>query len=311
MKLSPIYKLSSIILIIFLFFSCGSEKPKTEKHSAGKADLIRSYPQGKISPRSEITVIFNKAFNAKEFNGVIELSPYAEGKTYRSGKKSITFQPSGSLEYNKEYKVTVNLDKIFGNPAEDVFVFDVKTLPLTVSAGMMKISPVNLGNAKYNKGEVTLLFSEAVDKQNLAGAITVKQNGTPLPFNVEENSYHGTYDITVDSVIRYTEPSKIVLSLDMKKLSSEGEYNWTFDVNSLKEFDFVNWELVSGKEKMVALYFSDPIDENQNLSGLIYFTDNTAFDIKVEKNILKLYLQGEQTGAKTLVISPGLKNINN
>ncbi len=313
MKFYGFIKFSSIAIILFLFFSCGNEKSKTKQKSDVITDLITSYPKGKISSLSEITVTFRKPIQVKSKNlkGIFEFSPRAEGKTYRSGEKSITFQPDKPFGYNQEYKVTVNLDKIFENPPEDAFVFNIKTLPLTVAADMLKISPVNIENTKINKGKVTLRFSETIDDKSLKKAITIKQNDSELPFSIEDAHPSDVFSITVDSIIRHDEPSKIVLTLDMKKLSAEGERNWTFPVNSLKEFDFLDWELIPGKDKVISLYFSDPIDENQNLNGLIYFNDNTAFNYKIDKNIVKLYLQGVQDGSKTLIVSQSLKNIKN
>jgi uncharacterized protein YfaS (alpha-2-macroglobulin family) len=313
MKIYSVLRLTSTVIILLSLFSCGNNKTGNGNKNAAVKELIASYPQGKISSFSGITVTFKKPLRLNGIiqDGIFKLSPQVEGKTYRSGEKSLTFQPLKPLEYNREYKITLNLDKIFEKPDEDVFVFEIKTLPLTVSAGMMKILPVSLGNTKLNRGEITLRFSETVDNNSLKNAITVKQKDLELPFSITEEQPSDVFTLTVDSIIRYTGTSQLVLSLDMKELSSEGVRKWTFPVNSINKFDFVNWELLPGKEKIITLYFSDPIDENQNINGLIYFNDNTPFDYTVDKNIVKLYLQNVNTGKKELTISAALRNIKN
>ncbi len=59
------------------------------------------------------------------------------------------------------------------------------------------------------------------------------------------------------------------------------------------------------------IQFSDPLNESQNLEGLIRLTELPDLDFEIKDNEVRVYPPVRQTGSRTLEIEAGVKNILN
>jgi uncharacterized protein YfaS (alpha-2-macroglobulin family) len=59
----------------------------------------------------------------------------------------------------------------------------------------------------------------------------------------------------------------------------------------------------------VVIQFSDPLNEKQNLAGLISISDVGTLDFEVRDNEIRVFPPARQTGSKTLTIESGVRNI--
>ncbi len=312
MKLKHFSPFLFIFIILFLF-SCSNNRKKNTINNRTSVKVV-SYPKGKISSHSDITVTFSKPLTIKgnnvqnKFKDIFLFSPKIEGKTYRSGENSITFQPDKPFAYGTGYHITIDLTKLFDHPENDKFSFDIITLPLMVNIGNMTFTPAKTEQPKINNGIINLNFSDVVNTKYLKQALTITQNSNNLPFTLDYNKSPENITVNIDSIHRTKTQSKVLISIDLKKLSGNGTKTWDFPVNALNKFTFNNWKLIKEKENAVELYFSDPIDQNQNLKGLIYFKDGSQIKTSVKNNIVTVYPQEKPTGNKTIIISSAVKN---
>ena len=308
MKTNHWYAGLLLTLLVFLF-SCNQRSGRKERSNTPSGEFtVLSYPRGIVSPHSDITVVLSEIPHLskksdKQLVGLFNFTPEVSGKTYRSGKRSITFQPDKPLRYNTEYNVTFDLTKVYEHPHEDAFSFEIKTLPLTVATPKLTFSPYSDDHTTWNKASVRLSFSDAVDLELLKKAITARQAETELPFTLQSGSLSNEVEWTIDSVKRMESPSEVILAIDLKSVGGEGEKTWSFPINSIRHFSLNSWNLDHKKNNVIKLHFSDPLSKDQNLNGLIYFKDGSPVKINVQNNMVSVYPQGRQKGSKHLVIS--------
>ncbi len=309
MKLS-FFKIIAFISVVIIF-SC-SRNHSTENRKTGK--LIASYTQGTVSPQTDITVTFTKPFTiplndaSKQLQGIFQLKPGVKGKTWRSGEKSVSFQPDNSLKFNTSYMVTVDLGKLYKNPETDDFTFEIKTLPLSVQLEKPVLKPLSPSANRWNRALLRFRFSDAIDSQSALSAVTVTQNKKQLPLSISGESQGSNLVLVADSVERQDGKSSIVVSLDLKQLKGEGTRQWEFPVPAANVFRFEDYVLHTDKNGALDLIFSDRLDKDQNLQGLIYFEDNTPVTLEISENRITLYPKEIPDGQKTLIIDPALQN---
>jgi uncharacterized protein YfaS (alpha-2-macroglobulin family) len=59
----------------------------------------------------------------------------------------------------------------------------------------------------------------------------------------------------------------------------------------------------------VVVQFSDPLNESQNISGLISMNDLSSLDFEIKDNEIRIYPPVRQKGSRTMTVEAGIKNI--
>ena len=92
-------------------------------------------------------------------------------------------------------------------------------------------------------------------------------------------------------------------------ISKKGEK--LVSVPPLDEFK-VNWaEVGQGGDAHIKVSFTDPLQKNQELKGLVSIANYTGgLKYVIDGNLLKIYPTGRITGERKITVLPGIKNIN-
>ncbi|HET6990129.1 MAG TPA: MG2 domain-containing protein, partial [Bacteroidia bacterium] len=81
-------------------------------------------------------------------------------------------------------------------------------------------------------------------------------------------------------------------------------------IPSLKDFKVTDVRVDQGQEQCIVVEFSDPIEEKQNLDGLITLKGaETALKFTVEDNDIKVYPESMLSGDYSINVAQGVKNI--
>ena len=282
-------------------------------------DQITAHTAGVISITDPIKVKLTKNMGDSLTGKIIEkplfeISPGLEGKTYWQDNQTVVFEPASRLQSGQTYQVTFKLEALYPNlPAEkQTFKFEVKTLKQNfevATQGIRYYSKTDKTKLKIEAHLQTADFSEAETIQKM---VTATQNGQPISISWQAGTRQNTYPFTIENVKRASQPGKVQLHINGQPLGLTKTQTLEVDIPALDEFKVVSTQIVRGKENYISILFSDPLNERQNVNGLVRFTnlDNYPRTV-IHVNELKIYPTQTIENELTLHIENAIKNAEN
>ncbi len=299
------------LLTVMLLFSCNPSSRNTSVHK-----LVVNHSAGnRFQPDAPVTVTFDrvpdllKQLSAEEKKQVMTFQPQVNGNLFAVGRKTLLFQPGKPLDYNRTYRVTVHLNKLFRHPGANTFQFTLKTVPLEIDLKINGMVPYIVGKKPYARVRGSLVASGNLDIQKVKNALSAKEGDKQLPVKII-SSTNNEILFTIDSIERNDLPQQVIVRLNGKKMGTGGVITRKYTIPSLKRFSFLQYNLVEKPQIHLELVFSDRLDPQQNLKGLIYFTDGTPVNLSIKNNLVGVYTKKSLDGSHKLVLKKNIRSIH-
>lgn len=314
MKKIILHPVSLLLYITFVITSCG-EKEKAQIKSPEYNPDIAAFTSGLISGESNIIVRLASDFNRSEDNlsaipeKFFSFDPSIEGKSWWVDSRTIEFRPDKKLPSGTKYKASFKLSKLFSDKNKKDFNFFFTTLPLNMSVDFDGIKPYNTQDLSWNKISGTIRVSDKVDPDKIEEILSVQQNGRKLSVNWFHPGNEKTHHFTIDSVERKDNAGKVEVSWNGNKAGIKTEGKREYSVPGLGDFILINHKIIQQPDQYIVLQFSDPLNLNQSLKGLISLSNNTDLKFSIEGNEIRVYPTVKQSGTLDLQMEPGIENI--
>jgi alpha-2-macroglobulin len=306
-------------LIILLLTGCRN-KSTEEVFRANPAftTYISAYTSGSISNQANIRILL-----ANEYTGSIdfgknisenlfEFSPDISGTAVWLDRRTIEFRPANRLPSDQVYKAEFHLSKILGEvPSElKTFEFGFKTIQQFFEVSVDGIKTIDKKRLRWQKMFGTLTTADAADNEMVTQLLLATQNNKKLKIHWEHEANGTTHHFTVDSIERIQKSGKVFLKWEGKALgikNNKGEKE--IEIPAIGDFKVMHINVVQSPEQYISVQFSDPVQEQQDLLGLINLNDVSDLKFITEDNEIKVYPQSRLNGAKTIHVETGIKNI--
>ncbi|MBO7073720.1 MAG: hypothetical protein J6W12_02255 [Bacteroidales bacterium] len=286
----------SMLLLVFLSGCCSQSDNRTgttiveqiNPVSEALLPMIESYTSGVITEGEPIVVRFknpetlkikqDEALPAKLFN----FTPELKGKAVWLDENTVAFKYD-KIDNKKPYICTFKASKML-NVAESEtleFSFGVRrqsfnvtgVFPICESAEEMDYQIYVTFGAPINTDDAAKIIDEAVSKK----------------YHVETKGINdNTYLFTMRAIQRSDSDYDIPVALNGKAIGSDSKANLNLTVYAKDKFAPVLFD-VEKASGQATLYFTQPLKQDQNLNGLITFSQNklaAKYDIQGSKIIL-------------------------
>ncbi len=312
---------SAYLLVSFLLIlsSCSDQQVKQEPIKPN--EFVNAFTSGQISSQSSVRIVLNLpdeyagiANNDLPIN-VIKLTPAVKGKTYWANQSTLIFEPEKPLNNGQNYQAEVDLGKLLGFQDEEtqLFKFYFEVIPLTFVFEIDKLQPYNEQSTDKNYLQGRLIASDVFDDKNIHDFLSASQAGKKLEISYSYEFSRKTFAVLIDSIMRLTDKSTVDVVWEGKQeaYGFNEDRKLEYIVPALNHFEFMRARVIDDQDQYVKLEFSDPIDQGQDLNGLVYFTDNTPFRMVIEGNTILLYPSTHQAGNKSVAIKKEVRTRKN
>ena len=304
----------SLLFVLSLFHSCSSEKAEISPDIEFR-DVISAYTSGIVSRRDVITIRFKDEIaeeaklNVELSNEVFDFRPNIDGKLIWVNKQTVNFVPNEYLKENTEYIAKLDLKALGLENEKDEFVFSFRTIEQMLSASFSGINyyEQNKLDLLYLKGEVNT--SDVTDNEMLEKSIQATINNKALSLSWTHLANGNKHEFTIDSVPRTETAGEVVLSFDGTAMNSNSKGQITKEIPALGDFKIINSNYESSPQPKVINAFSDPLDERQNLKGLVRINNTTASKTSIVGNEIHLFPEARLSGQIDIIVSAGIKNV--
>jgi alpha-2-macroglobulin len=310
-------KIMFVALVVSL--ACKPSK-KTDDFSSPKSlfvDQITSHTAGAISITNSIKLKLAKSWGDSLSGKTIEkklfsFDPSIEGKTYWQDNRTIVFEPSTNLNSGQEYKASLNLLELFpgnsGDKEEYNFVFQTLVQNFEVKTGGIQFYTKT--NLKKVKIEGQLQTADFALFENIKKMVSAKQNGKDLKLTWSKLAANNTYGFVIEDVQRAEDPKSVNIEVSGDPINVSNNKEIEIDIPSLSDYKVVSSQIIRGKENYISVHFSDPLNDNQNLNGLVQFANlSVGTRVVVNLNELKIYPTSTIEADAELVIYKAIKNM--
>ncbi len=292
--------------ITFLFISCQKKTETIVSKDARFMDYISGFTSGIISKKDNITVQFANSvvFPQEVSDKWLSVSPSVKGELVRSGQ-SLVFSPSSSLKSGQEYAVKLKLGSMVEVPeALKEFVFTVETIPMDFEVDIDGLRTADIENPKVLELSGTLNTSDHIENEDAEKMID--SGGKEVEWTHRSNT---SRSFTIKNIERTDDSYDLNLSVTGAAIGVDKKEEKIVDVPSVKDFSLTSSSVQKTGTLYVSLLFSDPLQPNQNLNGLITIDGESNPKFVIDGNQVQVYLTRMLSGSRPIQIESGIKNI--
>lgn len=304
-------------VVFFLIPRITSKTPAAQAIDPAFAQYIASYQAGAVSSDSRIRIVLSldvvdSAEVGKEASATLfDFIPSIPGKSVWLDRRTIEFQPSSRLTSGQVYQVRFRLSRLIQNlPAElKSFVYAFQVFPQNFEWRMVNIKPVIKNDLTKQQIEGNFITADFADGVAVEKSLNAYQADKQLAVTWTHSADGRQHQFVVNGVVRKEEPGTVTFRVDGKPLGVDMVEEQEVDIPALGDFKVLDVRVEQGSSQHVVIQFSDPLNESQNLEGLIALSGLTDLDFEIRENLVNVYPKARQSGTLTLSVEAGVKNV--
>lgn len=312
-----IFYILGLVVVIAGIFLLTSKFSKGELTASNPefAKYITAYTSGSISKKAPIILKLTSAVtdqikdkqNLPE--DLISIKPSVKG-TYTLINNEIEFKPEEDLKSGKNYFVEFNLDKLIKTEEDlDKFSFEFKTITQAFDYVIEEQKTIDKKALKLQQIIGYVNTADAANPEKVKTLLKATQNGNKLSVKWTSDVDLLKHTFTIDSIKRTKDASSIKLIWDGDAINVEKEDEMEIVIPAIGDFTLLSSKVIHSPEQYLQLQFSDPLDEQQNLNGLISIKGQSNLKFIIKDNIVKVYAPKQIYDIQTVNVFQGIKNV--
>lgn len=310
--------LFSLFLIPALFsISCGKKQINWIKVDPAFIPYISAYTGGIVSTATKIKIQLAQEVNSTlEFGTFLpenffSFEPNIKGKTRWIDATTIEFVPEQRLPSGILYTAHFKLEDVLKVPEKlKDFAFSFKTIQ---QSGDLQLKyPETYDASDYSKQYMDGFFSTAdkVGLDSVKKCFTIRQNNKSLVVNWSQSKDQKSHYLRIENIARTVVESAVNVRYDGAGIGSEDNKTEVRIIPALGTFKVDLVKAVNGEEPHIALHFSDPLLEMQDIEGLVSIAGSNQLSTMIEGHTLIVYKPENEFNASTIQVNEGIQNSN-
>lgn len=317
-----VFAVIALLLLIAGFFYFRSDRNKRDGSvfiDPAFAAYVSSYTTGVISSGSSLKITFPRDVADSSMLGqdseerLFEFSPALSGKTIWLDSRTVEFRPEKRMKAAQRYTARFFLSKLMDELPEDLrtFEYTFRIIPQNYEVMIVNTRSYSRDDLTRAKIEGVLNTADFADPAAVEETMGASQQGRDLRLTWKHENDGLQHHFVVEEVSRKTKAEKVNITVDGNPIGAVTSHDLTVEIPSLNEFKLVRTRVVQSPSQYVVLQFSDPLRENQNLTGLVTIEGLPSLDFDVHDNEVWVYPPVRQNGSKMIRISEGIRNAQN
>ena len=313
----PILLLLAMPFLAVMMNSCGKGSV-SKAPSAEFATFVKAYSGGVISGNSPIRIEFSQdiQLSGDELAGIpvkeelFSFIPPVKGSTRWISPQMVEFIPEeGALKPGQTYRCVFRLDKVMKISDRKLsrfpFSFMVATKEGVISAKEILISR-NDPNTASVKGDI--LLSSPVEIEELRNMIAWKYPGTDsLAISLSTGNDSRHFSFLADGIKRGNNDSGFSIRLKGSDGFRDSKES-TVSIPGEGAFRVLSSELIDAKDPYIKVQFSEPLENGDDLSGIVTLSGVGRQYLEIKDNHLNVYFDAVNSYPLTLGIAQSLKS---
>lgn len=309
---------AGVVAIIWLSVALSEDEfYEAEEMDPAFAAYISGHTANVISTASSIQVqliqpaIDSASIGQAADKALFQFNPSVAGSAYWRDRHTVEFIPDDKLKAGTLYQVRFALDEVQEVPNDlSDFGFSLLTMAQNYDVEVEGLTVSDQAELSQQQLTGTLLTADFAQAAAVEKMLNATQAGSDLTIAWNHQDSR-THHFTVEHITRGSSAGQVVLTSRGAPIDVNKSREYTIDVPALGEFTLIGSKVIEEPEQYVALRFSDPLQEGQQLEGLVQIgNQDEDHRFIIENNVLKVYPASRKEGAVTLTVFEGIKNSN-
>ena len=293
--------------VLSLFISCSAES----KSVLADPQYIEGHTLGEISRFDTIKVVFTKPLGSETgtvlLKSPLKLSPKISGQTVWLDEWTLEFKAAEPLPAGEKIHVEFNPSGsdfkqipafsfyVAVVPYEVSFMEGSLSVPVSNEASMMQYGFKVKSNDILSAEEIQKSVKAVLDKNDLEIVLDGEGSGTQFNFRIPD-------------IKRAAEEQRLQIFIYTKE-NGKGKTDKEIRIPALGDFELLAIQPKAENDRYIELIFSDPVDENQDLTGLISSPEVPDLKIVQKTNKVKVFTTKQDWPSKfTIQVNDAVKN---
>ena len=302
------------LALMLLAPSC-SRYGKSKGQSTEFATFIKAYTGGIISDKSTIRIelasdIPEATPGADIKDGILTFSPPVKGTTRWLTTNIIEFIPeTGALKSGQSYTGKLQLDKIQKVAARKFRKFQFSFL-VAIKEAVLSLDDISMTAASPTKASISgsISLTEELPAEKVREMLDFSYPDNSAELSVTEGNDQLLYHFDIINLTRTDKDN--ILKVWMKSANTGFVTDSKLEVTipSTEGFRVMDAERVLSDDPYINIYFSNPLADLDDYTGLFTLEGVTRFYIQAEDARVKIFYESPEDGTVTLKISDAVKD---
>ncbi len=287
-----------VLLAVLIFQSCKKKSADFNSDFSLFKEHISNFTGGIVPAKSDIRVVLtteNKNWKPNQVldNDFFDISPGTSGKVIALSSNTVAFIPEKKLKPDTEYRVKFRLSKASKVPEELAdFKFTLKTIKPDF---IVETHDIQSYSNSYQYLNAVIKTADEMDVETVSKLLSVKFNNKNLKIKFDNSKKSGTeFRFIIDSIQQFTSESNLVISYDGDDADIDQKGEIEYKVAPVNTFKAVNIEIPDGNNQSLLINFSQPLQNDQDFSGLVSIPNANNLKFTTQGNLLKVYFDNEK-----------------
>ena len=243
-------------------------------------------------------------------NNLFDISPSVDGKVEILDPFTIQFKPKELLDRNTEFAVKFKLKDVVKDVPEELAIFEfyTQTVKQAFEIKNTNIIALDANNYKYVSLKGLLVTADFEEEKMIESLLIAGNEKTSYKIKWQHNTDGVSHEFVIDSIERLNAAYNVAISYDGKNIEAENKGKINMQIPAIGEFKSLSVQAENGEEQYINVFFSDPIDPNQDFNGLIDVDGHEDLRFTVFGNQVRIYSDSKFIGLKTIAVSSGILN---
>jgi alpha-2-macroglobulin len=304
-----------VVMAVLVFLIARAGDPlKLLKPDPAFRDYITGYTSGVIQSRSAIQVRLTHPYadslliGKKADPALFGFSPAVDGDVYWIDSRTVEFRPAKPMEQHTTYTCTFKLGMLKNVPEmfrEFVFQFHIIRQGYELKVETPEIYGENAGLYSVSG---TVYTADEADAIQVKQMLEAKHGGRKLEISWGEASGMTLFRFRIDSLVRSTGDSELIITHKGQPIGVKRQGEEKVLIAGTGQFTLLDAQVISNPDQYVQITFSDPVDTEQDLDGLVRLGSIRNLKFSIEQNKIKVYTSYSRDGEITLIVEPELRS---
>ncbi|MFO7721682.1 MAG: MG2 domain-containing protein [Bacteroidales bacterium] len=301
--------------LVFLIARAG-DPLKLLKPDPAFRDYITGYTSGVIQSRSAIQVRLTHPYadslliGKKADPALFGFNPSVDGEVFWIDSRTVEFRPAEPMKQNTTYTCTFKLSMLKNVPEmfrEFVFQFHTIRQGYEVKMGTPEIFN---DDASLYSVSGSVLTADQADADKVREMLEARHNGNRVDIRWGEVKGMTDFSFRIDSLVRSSGETELVVAHRGQPIGVKRHGEEKMGIAGTGQFSLIDVHVVSNPDQYVVITFSDPLDQDQDLDGLVRLGSIRNLKFTIEQNQIKVYPNYTRNGELTLVVEPEVRSIS-
>lgn len=314
--INRIAAITLLALTAIIQTGCSSQEKEPSQLNDYKS-YIAAHTAGTISTIDAIRISFAtdivkfEEVGQKVNSKIFKIKPSVKGTLTWADERTLEFIPTNPLESDTEYLVFIALDKVYNNIPSKLqsYTFSLRTIKQAMDLKVNGLEFYNDNSQPDRRVSGVVLTADFATSEKIKETISATQANKKLDITWSSTADGRTHTFWIEGVKQTNETEKVSISSTGAPINVHEVGFKSVEVPPKGVFRVLSHNIVHSPEQCIEIRFSEPLDPEQNLQGLIRAAGINNAHIIADRNLVKVYPATRVSGTFNFEISAGIRDI--